>query len=271
MHKASTPSKFKRTALALFAPAFDALTGYMAVAGLMRFADEPGAVAPLMAGDAKPAEGAPGADAKPADAAGDKPADGAQPGAAGEAKPAEGAAAEAKPAEGEKKPEDKPAAKAPEKYEFKAPEGFEVSEALAAEFTPVLKDLDLTQEQADKLMAFAPKLIEPAVDNAVSKTLESIGYSGCKDWAGTAKADPEFGGDKLSENLAVIKTARDQFASPELRKLLETTVLGNHPEMLRLFYRIGKQITPDGYVPNGKATGTTNTAKRLYDNSQMNP
>lgn len=159
----------------------------------------------------------------------------------------------------------------PEKYEFKAPDGFVVDEALAGEFTPVLQDLKLTQEQADKLVAFAPRLISQSVDAAVSKTLDSIGYSGAKEWANTAKADKEFGGDKLTENLGVIKTARDQFASPELRKLLSDTPLGNHPEMLRLFYRVGKAISADGYVPAGKAKTATNTAQSMYSASKMNP
>lgn len=179
--------------------------------------------------------------------------------------------ATAKPAEGQAKPGDKPAAKAPEKYEFKPAEGFELNEALASEFTPVLRELDLTQEQADKLVAFAPRLIEQSVDAAVSKTLESIGFADAKDWAANSKTDKEFGGDKFAENLAVVKAARDQFATPELRKLLETTPLGNHPEVLRLFYRIGKQITADGYVPNGKTTSNPNDARRLYSASKMNP
>ncbi len=170
--------------------------------------------------------------------------------------------------------ESKPAADAvviPEKYEFKAPEGFEINEALASDFTPVLQELKLTQEQADKLVAFAPRLISESVDAAVNKTLDSIGYGGAKEWADQSRADKEFGGDKLTQNLGVVKAARDQFASPELRKLLETTPLGNHPEIVRLFYRVGKAISPDGYVPSGKAAAATNTAQSMYTKSKMNP
>jgi hypothetical protein len=159
----------------------------------------------------------------------------------------------------------------PEKYEFNATEGFEINEALASEFTPVLQELKLTQEQADKLVAFAPRLISESVDSAVNKTLDSIGYGGAKEWANQSRADKEFGGDKLTQNLGVVKAARDQFASPELRKLLETTPLGNHPEIVRLFYRVGKSISPDGYVPSGKAAAATNTAQSIYSNSKMNP
>jgi hypothetical protein len=158
----------------------------------------------------------------------------------------------------------------PEKYEFKAPEGFVVDEALAAEFTPVLKDLGLTQEQADKLSPSARRSSSrPSTPRCRRRS--ALGYAGCKDWPTVAKADKEFGGDKFAENLATVKAARDQFATPELRKLLETTPLGNHPEMVRLFYRIGKAISPDGYVPGGKTTTTANVAQRMYPESKMNP
>lgn len=212
----------------------------------------------LMA-DAPAAEAAPAADAAAtAPAAAPAVAEGQQPAAADA-----GAQAQTEPAAD--------AVVIPEKYEFKAPEGFEINEALASDFTPVLQELKLTQEQADKLVAFAPRLISESVDAAVNKTLDSIGYGGAKEWAEQSRADKEFGGDKLTQNLGVVKAARDQFASPELRKLLETTPLGNHPEIVRLFYRVGKAISPDGYVPSGKAAAATNTAQTIYSKSKMNP
>lgn len=241
------------------------LIGYMASAGLVLFADEPN----LLGGDAGGESGSAAGDASAGAAPGGQPT--------GEAKPADGQAGadgkpagEAKPAEGEKKPEDKPASKAPETYEFKPIDGFELDAELVGEFTPILKDLDLTQEQADKLVAFAPRLVEKTIDVAVAKTLEDIGYAGAKDWPATVKADKEIGGDKLPENIALAKRARDQFATPELRKLLETTPLGNNPEIVRLFVRIGKAISEDGYVPGGKTRDSDKTtAQKLFPN--MNP
>lgn len=247
-----------------FRPAFAALTRYMARAGLIAFADDPTApAAPSLLADppaTPPTDGA----TPPAEGQGTTPpAEGATPPADGQ-KPADG--------EGEKKPDDqKPQPKAPEKYEFQAPEGFALDEQLQGEFDPVLRELDLTNEQAQKLVDFAPKLIGKSVDAAVGKVLEQIGYADAPTWAATAKADKEYGGDKLTESLAVARQARDQFATPELRKLLDSTPLGSHPEMVRLFVRVGKAISPDGYVPGGKTSGATNDARRLYDNSQMNP
>lgn len=157
---------------------------------------------------------------------------------------------------------------APESYEpFKAPEGWEIDQALLADFSPTLKELNLTQEQAQKVIDFAPKLVEQTAQATTTKVLDELGMSGRQGWVDAVKSDKEFGGDKLPENLAVAKKAMDAFASPELRALLIKSGMGNHPEMVRAFYRAGKAISADNYVAGGK----TRTSTPFYDKSNMNP
>ena len=153
---------------------------------------------------------------------------------------------------------------APEQYEaFKLPEG---SAALSKEtlsaFEGVARELNLPQDKAQLVIdKLAPALqAQNAADFEQAKT----------EWAGASTSDKEFGGDKLSENLAVAKKAVDQFASPELRSLLESSGFGNHPEVVRLFYRVGKQISEDGFVASGATQGTQtrNAASVLYDNTK---
>ena len=55
----------------------------------------------------------------------------------------------AEPGKEPAKPDDAPVV--PDKYEFKAPEGYEVDQKFLDDATPVLKELGLTQEQANKL------------------------------------------------------------------------------------------------------------------------
>lgn len=157
---------------------------------------------------------------------------------------------------------------APESYEpFKAPEGWEIDQALLADFSPTLKELNLTQEQAQKVIDFAPKLVEQTAQATTTKVLDELGMAGRQGWVDAVKSDKEFGGDKLPENLAVAKKAMDAFASPELRALLIKSGMGNHPEMVRAFYRAGKAISADNYVAGGK----TRTSTPFYDKSNMNP
>lgn len=185
-------------------------------------------------------------------------------------KPAEGAKVEDEGTTAEDKKE--APAGAPEKYEaFTLPEGMEVDEELLAEFTPTLKELGLTQAAAQKVMDFAPKLIERTVQQTTAALLDQVGMADRASWSESSRTDKEFGGDKLNENLAVAQKAMTAFGTPELRAVLNKTGLGNHPELIRAFVRAGKAISEDGYVPGGKTTTVANPAVRVYDASNMNP
>lgn len=156
---------------------------------------------------------------------------------------------------------------APEEYaDFQLPEGVQLDAELTSDLKSVAKELNLTQEQAQKL-----------ADLAASKTqgigerqMESIKAAQAQ-WTADAKADKEFGGEALAENLSVAKKALDQFGTPELRTLLNESGLGNHPEIIRAFYRAGKAISEDRFVPagNGGRTGSkADPARSLYPNQQ---
>ena len=148
---------------------------------------------------------------------------------------------------------------APEKYEFATPEGMQFDDAVVGAFGEVAKDLNLSQEAAQKIL----DKVEPVMAAQQNEALQAAST----EWAEASKTDKEFGGDKLNENLAVAKKAMDQFASPELRALLNESALGNNPEVIRMFYRVGKAISEDGFVVGGNAKNSEQTtAQRLYPN-----
>lgn len=175
----------------------------------------------------------------------------------------EPAKADAAGAEGDKGAEgEKPGA--PEKYEFKAPEGKEFDPEVMSVYSTVAKELDLPQASAQKILdAIAPKVAERFAARQ-SEALENVKA----EWAEKTRSDKEIGGEKLQENLAVAKKAMDAFGTPELRKLLNESGLGNHPDLVKAFYKVGKAISEDKIVPGGKAPsrGETNAAKALYPN-----
>lgn len=245
------------------------LERYMARAGLIAFAVEPAAepaAAPAAAAAVEPAA-APAADPAPAATTllGGEPA--AAP-AADPAKPAEGNPdPNAKPADdGKPKDGEKPAG-APEKYEdFKLPEGMQPDTALMGEFGDLARELNLPQETAQKLVDMAGKMQQGNVEHLQAQ-LTAQG----EQWAADAKADKEFGGDKFAENIAVANRALEQFGTPDLKALLVQSKLGNHPEVLRAFYRVGQAISQDGFVPGRAGGGKPNDARSMYANSNMNP
>jgi hypothetical protein len=166
----------------------------------------------------------------------------------------------------------KPASVAPDRYEFKSPEGVPLDADTVGEFSTVAKELNLPQDAAQKVIdKLAPKL---AAQNA--KAINEAIKQANATWVEAVKVDTEFGGEKLNENLAVAKRGIERFASNEMRALLEPfdakknpkgMGLGNNPEVIRLFYRVGKAISEDKFVAGGTAPSKdrgVSAAERLY-------
>lgn len=158
--------------------------------------------------------------------------------------------------------EDK-ASEVPEKYDFKAPDGMEYDQETIDIYAEAAKEAGLSQEKADIILGkIAPHLAQQQI-KAVEKA--------SAEWVAASRADAEFGGDKLNENMAVAAKAMEKFATPELKTLLNESRLGNNPEVIRLFYRVGKAISEDGFV---SATGApqNSDARALFPNTKnLNP
>ncbi|EOW1017307.1 peptidase [Enterobacter kobei] len=212
-----------------------------------------GGAAPAPSEPAAPAAEAPAPAADPAKPEGDKP----QPGTEGD-KPQDD-----KPADGDK-PADKPDDKeqkqegAPEKYEFTAGEGVELDTEVLKDFEPVARELNLTNEQAQKLVDAYPKILA-----GVQQRQAEAWQKQTEGWAETVKADKEIGGDKLTANLSAAQRALDQFGTPELKEYLNATGLGNHPDLVKTFVKIGKAMSEDGMV-DGSNQGQRSAAEVLY-------
>ena len=167
------------------------------------------------------------------------------------------------------KPEEKPAEApegAPEAYEFTPPEGHVLDDGVIGKFSEVAKELNLSQASAQKVIdAMTPAMAAAQVES-YKEFFNDIGGLP-ETWASAAKADKEYGGDRLDENLAVANKAYEQFATPQLKGLLGKTQFGDHPEVIRMFYRIGKAISPDSVISGKAAPSPADRLSALYDNT----
>lgn len=151
--------------------------------------------------------------------------------------------------------EAKPDDSKPITYEFKAPEGVTLDAARVAEFTAFAQEHKMAPEVAQKL-------VDMASQAEVSSTQARIAQVTA--WADEVKADKALGGDKLPESVATAKKALD-LGPPELRDLLNTTGLGNHPAVFKWAHAIGKALSVDRFVAGSATDGDTRTmAERLY-------
>lgn len=156
--------------------------------------------------------------------------------------------------DGDKKPEG-----APEAYEFKAPEGAELDKDAVAQFEPIARELNLSQEQAQKLVDLYGSKVMPQLMKQQADTWQKQ----VADWGTAAKDDAEIGGDKFDGNLTRAKQAMDKFATPQLREFLETTGMGNHPELIRVFVKVGAAMSEDSLVTSNEK-GQRSAADVLY-------
>lgn len=160
----------------------------------------------------------------------------------------------------------------PDVYEIKVKDSdgkdIDLDADLLTAATPIFKAAGLSNENAQQIAQFYAANVLPGVSNFVQQqTLELLGIADMGEWAAKLKADKDIGGAKYAENLTIIAQGRDAFASTELKALLETTRLGNHPEVNRLFFKLGKQVA-EGKVHTGDPTPKpAGGAESFYDAS----
>lgn len=161
---------------------------------------------------------------------------------------------------------DKPVG-APEKYDLKL-EGIELDRQTLDDAEPIFRELNLDNDQANKLMPVAKVFAERTRDATIQQIIDA-GAQQKKDWLDAFKADPEIGGAKTEETTHLAAKALDALGYPEgsdFRKVLTETGFGNHPEMIRAMRKIGEMVSEDGFVRGGAAAPTTNAKSTLYPN-----
>jgi hypothetical protein len=157
----------------------------------------------------------------------------------------------------------------PERYEL-ALEGMTIDPALVEAADPVLRDLGLSNEAANKLLPVAQK-VQEATREAVLSQLADAGAAQKKAWLDAFVADPEIGGAKREETQGLAAKALDALgfaAGHPFRDALNETGFGNHPDMIRAFRRLGEMVGEDGAFVRSHVGGadTRPVWDRLYPN-----
>lgn len=148
----------------------------------------------------------------------------------------------------------------PDQYEFTFPDEFEVDPELVKEFSPLAKEFGLSQESAQKLVDLNTKFTNRVHEQNTAAFKKVIG-----EWATSSKEDKEFGGAKFNENISVAQEALNKFGNDEFKKLLDSTGIGNHPEVIRVLYKVGKMLREDKFHSGSNPDPSNrDVAKMLY-------
>jgi len=164
--------------------------------------------------------------------------DTAPPPAAGEGAPTPS------PARQESPPPAKPALTAASYADLKTPQDLPLAPAAGLEsFKGLFAELGIAPAAAQKLVDLQAGLIRSQSEEA-RQNAETTARA----WANTAATDREYGGSDFARNAGLARQALQAFATPDLVGLLDQTGLGNHPELIRAFYRVGKAMQEDGRI-----------------------
>lgn len=166
---------------------------------------------------------------------------------------------------------------APEVYDFKGlqlPEGFEIDAALAEKFTPIGKELNLSQQNANKLANFLVEFQQEQLASANEKITEyrkqekeatKLSYEKM------LNTDKEIGGGdkaKMNAYLDVADVGYGAFASDELKAILSELHLDYHPAVIKHFHRLGKLCGNDTITKTNAPTGTQQSAAEILYGSK---
>ncbi len=141
---------------------------------------------------------------------------------------------------------------APESYsDFDLPDGIEMNKSYMDKVGPIFKELNLSQDQAQKLISAHVSHVQ---EGEAGRTEQVVQLH--KDWLNEAKADKDIGGDNFDKSLKAANAAVNQFGSQDFKHLLRVTGLGNNKEIIRVFSKIGGLLKED--VPgDNKVTATS--------------
>lgn len=181
-------------------------------------------------------------------------------------------------------------------YELTLPDGMALdAEALAA-FSPVAKEVGLSNEGLSRLASEAYPVVEAQVQKAQVaavvaqrkewETSARTAISGGKDAEGNAvAADPIYAGDTHDAVMATAAKAIDRFGGNAVypnakfengqmvdgtfRDFLKTTGLSQHPAMVRAFYLAGKSISEDSSFERSSNVQQTKVSReeKYYGNN----
>lgn len=190
------------------------------------------------------------------------PAPAAAPENPAPAAPATPASTQAAPAEPGKEPTATPPTPpaAPEKYELKMPEGSQLDAAAVEKVSSFAKENKLSKDQAQAILNRESDAVK-----SFSETQQAALKERRETWKTESSNDKEIGGEGFNKNVEMAHRALKHFGGEKLMQELEVTGYGNHPEVVRVFARIGKAMSEDKFVQAGaQVSGQKSLAETFY-------
>ena len=151
---------------------------------------------------------------------------------------------------------------APEHYVLKNANGEDVEPQELEMMSRMFKDVNLSQEQAQKLYSAYEKEHGSFIEQS-QKEFNKMR----DDWFNQTISDPQLGGQNIGQTKLCIKRVMQQCGNKELSEFLNKTGLGFNPAMVRFMTKVGELLGNDNHFVQGQAPVVINPLKARYKNS----
>lgn len=151
---------------------------------------------------------------------------------------------------------------APEHYVLKNANGEDVEPQELEMMSRMFKDVNLSQEQAQKLYSAYEKEQGSFIEQS-QKEFNKMR----DDWFNQTISDPQIGGQNIGQTKLCIKRVMQQCGNKELSEFLNKTGLGFNPAMVRFMTKVGELLGNDNHFVQGQAPVVINPLKARYKNS----
>lgn len=160
----------------------------------------------------------------------------------------------------EKKGEETKEAGAPENYELILPKKTQLQSEDIDRIAAYARERGLSNEQAQEIV----KIEHDAIEKFVTVEADRLRDLSQKEWVNQTKNDKEIGGEAYGKNIEMAKRVVTKFADEKLINELDVTGFGNHPELVRMLVRIGKQMAEDSLVVSKAQQGPKKSMEELF-------
>ena len=148
-------------------------------------------------------------------------------------------------------------------YSLKAPEGSKLGKEDVDRISAQAKEKGLSNDQAQMLLDAEDR----GHRNSSDREFKRI-QAESKKWAEDLKADKEIGGADLDKNVENASRVVKKYADKEFVDFLNSSGLGNHPMLVRMFAKLGKAFGEDHWVEGTQVKPKQvekSAAEKMYD------
>lgn len=162
----------------------------------------------------------------------------------------------------------------PETYDYSnvnMPDGMQLDNELLKEFTPLAKELNLSNDSASKLVALGVKLAQKNAATFKDAT-EQAAIAEKNSYLDMLNHDQELNvlnTDDYGKYLDVANQGYNAVATKEFKSFVNSKGLTHHPEFIKVFHKIG-ELCSDASIPDANippAASEQDIADLLYRNT----